>query len=59
MHWLSDKENGKIYRSIVIYITKASDARQLLEERYFHLASESTSTNVFERRQGPAQCSNC
>jgi hypothetical protein len=47
-------ENGKMYRSMVIYVTKASDAQRLLEERYFHLAGESASTNVFERRQGPA-----
>jgi hypothetical protein len=59
MHWLSDKENGNAYGSMVIYVTKASDARRLLEERYFHLAGESASTNVFERRQGPAQCYNC
>ncbi|KAJ3454196.1 hypothetical protein MRS44_018090 [Fusarium solani] len=59
MHWLSDKANGKMYGSMVIYVTKASDARRLLEEGYFHLAGESASTNVFERRQGPAQCYNC
>ena len=59
MHWLSDMENGKMYRSMVIYVTKASDAQRLLEERYFHLAGESASTNIFERRQGPAQCYNC
>jgi hypothetical protein len=59
MHWLSNKENGKMYSSMVIYVTKASDARRLLDERYFHLAGESASTNVFERRQGPDQCYNC
>ncbi|KAH8656269.1 hypothetical protein BGZ61DRAFT_570766, partial [Ilyonectria robusta] len=45
MHWLSDKENGKSYGSMVIYVTKASDAQHLLEEKYFHLAGESASTN--------------
>ncbi|RKK10846.1 hypothetical protein BFJ65_g14842 [Fusarium oxysporum f. sp. cepae] len=59
MHWLSNRENGKRYGSMVIYVTKASDARRLLDERYFHLAGESASTNVFERRQGPDQCYNC
>ncbi|RKK10372.1 hypothetical protein BFJ67_g18183 [Fusarium oxysporum f. sp. cepae] len=59
MHWLSNKENGKIYGSMVIYVTKASDARRLLDERYFHLAGESASTNVFKRRQGPDQYYNC
>ncbi|EXK77944.1 hypothetical protein FOQG_17350 [Fusarium oxysporum f. sp. raphani 54005] len=50
MHWLSGKENRKTYGSMVVYVTKASDARRLLEERYFHLARESASTNIFERR---------
>ncbi|KAJ0126163.1 hypothetical protein HZ326_30734 [Fusarium oxysporum f. sp. albedinis] len=59
MHWLNDNGNGKTYGSMVVYVTKASDARRLLEERYFHLAGESASTNIFERRQGPAQCYNC
>jgi hypothetical protein len=54
IYWLSDKENGKTYRSMVIYVTKASDTRWLLEERYFHLAGKSASTNVFKQRQGPA-----
>ncbi|KAJ0127572.1 RNA-directed DNA polymerase from mobile element jockey [Fusarium oxysporum f. sp. albedinis] len=40
MHWLSGKENRKTYGSMVVYVTKASDARRLLEERYFHLARE-------------------
>lgn len=59
LHWLSDKGNGKMYGSMVVYITKANDARRLLEERYFHLAGESASTNAYERRQGPAQCYKC
>lgn len=32
MHWLSNKENGKMYGSMVIYVAKASDARRLLGE---------------------------
>jgi hypothetical protein len=59
IHWLSDRENGKTYGSMVIYVTKGNDAKRLLEERYFHLAGESASTDVFERRQGPVQCYKC
>ncbi|KAF5719708.1 reverse transcriptase [Fusarium mundagurra] len=59
LHWLSAEENGKMYGSMVIYVTKTSDARRLLEERYSHLAGESASTNVFELRQVPAQRYNC
>jgi hypothetical protein len=48
IHWLSDKKNGKTYGSMV---TKGVDAKKLLEERWFHLAGESASTNIFEPRQ--------
>ena len=37
IHWLSNKENGKTYGSIVIYVTKGVDAKRLLEERWFLL----------------------
>jgi hypothetical protein len=58
-YWLSNKENRKIYSLIVIYVMKAGNTRRLLEERYFHLAGELANTNIFERRQGPAQYYNC
>jgi hypothetical protein len=59
IHWLSNKENGKTYGSMVIYVTKGVDVKRLLEERWFHLAGESVSTNIFEPRQGPVQCYKC
>ena len=59
IHWLSNRENGKTYGSMVIYVTKGHDAKRLLEEGYFLLAGESASTSVFERRQGPVQCYKC
>jgi hypothetical protein len=45
MNWLSDKRNGKVYESMVMYVAKESDARRLLEAR--------TSTSQ-ENRRGPA-----
>ncbi|KAF5001003.1 hypothetical protein FDECE_11092 [Fusarium decemcellulare] len=43
MHWLSNKDNGKTYGSMVIYVTKASDARRLLGDRsYFRVQQGST-----------------
>lgn len=33
IHWLSDRENGKMCESMVIYVTKGNDAKRLLEER--------------------------
>jgi len=57
--WLSRKDSAKAYGSMVAYLTKNSDARRLLQERYFLAAGESAYTNAFERRTGPIQCYNC
>ncbi|OAQ58776.1 reverse transcriptase [Purpureocillium lilacinum] len=57
--WLSNKQSGKAYGSMVVYVTKESDARRLIDGHYFDLAGESAITNVFERRTGPVQCYNC
>jgi hypothetical protein len=47
------------YRSMVVYLTKASDAKRVLEGQYFDIAGESAYTRVFEPRTGPNQCYNC
>ncbi|KJZ67957.1 hypothetical protein HIM_12656 [Hirsutella minnesotensis 3608] len=57
--WLSKRESGKAYGSMVVYVTKKSDAERLLEGYYFDLAGESATTYVFEPRTGPIQCFNC
>jgi hypothetical protein len=57
--WLSRKDTGKAYGSMVIYVTKGSEATQLLQDQYFHVSRESAYTRVFERRQGPNQCFKC
>jgi hypothetical protein len=57
--WLSKKDNPKPYRSIVVYVTKGSDARRLLQDQFFHVASESGWTSVFKPILGPIQCYNC
>ncbi|WAO97111.1 Hypothetical protein NCS54_01482000 [Fusarium falciforme] len=59
MAWLSRKDRVKAYGSMVVYLTKSSDARRLLQERYFLAAGESAYTSAFERRTGPIQCYNC
>ncbi|KNB18422.1 hypothetical protein FOXG_22229 [Fusarium oxysporum f. sp. lycopersici 4287] len=58
INWLSDKGNGKAYGSMVVYVTKESDARRLSEDKYFHLGGESARTSVFEPRAGVVQCYN-
>jgi hypothetical protein len=57
--WLSRKDNGKAYGSMVIHVTRGTDAARLLDERYFHVAGESAYTRPFEPRNGPVQCYNC
>uniref|UniRef100_A0A093V5P3 Uncharacterized protein n=1 Tax=Talaromyces marneffei PM1 TaxID=1077442 RepID=A0A093V5P3_TALMA len=46
--WLSKKDSNKAYRSMVIYVTKATEARRLIEGNYFDIAGESAYTRVFE-----------
>lgn len=57
--WLSRRDEGKLYGSMVVYVTKGSDAARLLQGQYFHLAGESAYTSVFEPRYGPKQCYRC
>lgn len=57
--WLSRKVNPKAYGSMVVYLTKSSDARRLLQEHYFLMAGESAYTSVFKQTTGPEQCYNC
>jgi hypothetical protein len=57
--WLSRKDTAKAYGSMVVYVTKGSDARRLLNEGFFHAGGESGYTRVFERRVRPEQCYNC
>jgi hypothetical protein len=57
--WLSKKTIAKAYGSMVVYLTKGSDASRLLREGFFHVAGESGYTGIFERRPRPEQCYNC
>jgi hypothetical protein len=59
MAWLSKKNVPKAYGSMVVYVTKDSDARRILREGFFHVAGESGYAGVFERRPRPEQCFNC
>jgi hypothetical protein len=57
--WLSRKDAGKVYGSMVVYVTKGSEAMRLLKGQYFHVAGESAYTRAFEPRYGPLQCYRC
>ncbi|KAI2946871.1 hypothetical protein CBS147323_11233 [Aspergillus niger] len=56
--WFSRKENAKAYGSMVVYLTKGSDARRLLADGFFHARGESGVTSTFEYRPRPMQCYN-
>lgn len=57
--WLSKRDVPKAYGSMVVYVTKKSDARRLVAEGYFHAGGESGTTSTFEHRPRPGQCYNC
>lgn len=44
---------------MVVYLTKAADAKKILEEGHFHAGGESGRTAIFERRHRPEVCYNC
>jgi hypothetical protein len=57
--WLSKRDVPKTYGSMVVYVTKGSDAKRLLSEGFFHAGGESGYTGVFECRLRPEQCYKC
>jgi hypothetical protein len=57
--WLSRKDTGKVYGSMVVYATKNSEAVRLLQDQYFQIAGESAYTRVFEPRYRPKQYYRC
>lgn len=59
MAWLSRKDTGKAYGSMVVYVTKGSDAVRLIQGQYFHVAGESAYTRIYESRPGTTQCFKC
>jgi hypothetical protein len=57
--WLSRKDTGKAYGSMVIYLTRNDEAKRLLQNQYFHVSGESAYTRTFEPRTGPIICYRC
>jgi hypothetical protein len=57
--WLSKRGVPKAYGSMVVYVTKKSDARMLVADGFFHAGGESGTTSAFEHRPRPGQCYNC
>ena len=57
--WLSKKQNGKAYGSLVAYFTKGSEAQRFLHEGYMYVGRESANVSRFEPPEGPPRCYNC
>lgn len=57
--WLSRKDIAKAYGSMVIYLTKGSDATKLLDGMFFDVDGESAYVRTYEPRIGPIQCYKC
>lgn len=53
--WLSNRDVPKAYGSMVVYLTKGSDARRFLQEGFFYAGGESEYAKAFERRDRPDQ----
>lgn len=48
--WLSKRESAKVYRLMVVYLTKGSNVQRLLADGYFYTRGESGVTSTFEHR---------
>ena len=55
--WLSAKQTGKAFGSMVVYLTKNSEAQRILQKGYFDIAGESAYARPFKRY--PPKCFNC
>ena len=59
MRWISNIQNGKLYGSMVVWVTKRKDAERLMKEGVLQIRGEAAYTRPFEKRIGPIRCYNC
>ena len=57
--WLSTKQNGKAYGSLVAYFNKGPEAARFLQEEYMYVGRELANIRIFETQIGPLRCYNC
>ena len=55
---LSKKQNSKVYRSLIIYFIKGSEAQRFLYEGYIYIDRESANISRFKLLEGPLYCYN-
>ena len=57
--WLSRKDTGKAYGSMIIYFSKRMEAIRFLTEKYIYVGGESATVWHFEPKTGPSRCYQC
>ena len=57
--WLSSRNAGKAYGSMVVFFTKGSEAQRFLQESFITVGGESASVRVFEPATALPRCYNC
>ena len=57
--WLSVKNNGRAYGSLVAYFTKGSESTRFLQEGYIYVGKELVVIKPFIPNEGPPRCYNC
>ena len=57
--WLSAKNNGRAYGSLVAYFTKGLESTRFLREGYIYVGRESVVLKPFIPNEGPPRCYNC
>ena len=58
--WLSKRDSGKLYGSMVVYLASKSQADKFLEKGLFEVGGESAYTDIWkEQNPGDRRCFNC
>ena len=57
--WLSTKNNGRAYGSLVAYFTKVLESTRFLQEGYIYVGRELAVIKPFILNKGPPRCYNC
>ncbi len=59
MRWIRNIQNGKLYGSMLIWVTKRKDAERLMKEGVLQIRGEAAYNRSVEKRLGPIRCYNC
>ncbi len=58
--WLSKRDSGKLYGSMVVYLASKSQADKFLKKGFFEVGGKSVYTDIWkEQNPGDRRCFNC